>query len=170
MERRADFVTMKNNPIMLLGKELKVGDVAPDFTALTKDLKPYGLKDMEGKIKLISVVPSIDTGVCDLQTMTFNEEAAKLEDVAIVTISMDLPFALARYCATKGIENSMTLSDHKDASFGMAYGFLIEELRLLSRGVVVIGKDNKVEYIEYVKEVTSHPNYDEPIAVIRGLK
>lgn len=160
---------MKGNPVTLVGKELKVGEEAPNFVALTKELKPYGLKDMDDKVKLISVVPSIDTGVCDLQTMTFNEEAAKLKDVIVVTISMDLPFALNRYCAAKGIENSITLSDHKDASFGTAYGFLIEELRLLSRGVIVLDKNNTVKYVEYVKEVTNHPDYDKALEVAASL-
>ncbi|WP_026476907.1 thiol peroxidase [Alkaliphilus transvaalensis] len=169
MEKRTGIITMKGNPVTLVGKELKVGEEAPNFVALTKELKPYGLKDMDDKVKLISVVPSIDTGVCDLQTMTFNEEAAKLKDVIVVTISMDLPFALNRYCAAKGIENSITLSDHKDASFGTAYGFLIEELRLLSRGVIVLDKNNTVKYVEYVKEVTNHPDYDKALEVAASL-
>jgi len=169
MERRNDLVTMKGNPVTLIGTEIKVGSTAPDFTALTKELQPFSLKDLAGKVKLISVVPSIDTGVCDLQTMTFNEEAGKLKDIAVITISMDLPFALGRYCATKGIENSVTLSDHRDASFGKTYGFLIEELRLLSRGVLVIDKDNVVKHVEYVKEITDHPDYDKALDVVSKI-
>ncbi|GAB6085662.1 thiol peroxidase [Alkaliphilus crotonatoxidans] len=169
MERRRNAVTMKGNPITLLGRELKVGDTAPDFTALTKDLKAFGLKDMGNQIKLISVVPSIDTGVCDLQTIRFNEEAASLGDTLVVTISMDLPFALSRYCASKGIDNAITLSDHREASFGLAYGYLMEELRLLSRGVVVIDRDNRIRYIEYVSEVGSHPDYDKALKAVSEL-
>ncbi len=169
MSKRSDLVTMGGNAVTLVGTEVRVGDKAPDFTALTKDLSPYGLKDMEGKIKLISVVPSIDTGVCDLQTMTFNEEAAKLKDVEVITISMDLPFALNRYCAAKNIENSKTLSDHRDASFGKAYGFLIEELRLLARGVVVIDQNNIIQHVEYVKEIANHPDYDTTLEVVGKL-
>lgn len=170
MEKRTGVATMKGNPITLLGKELKVGDKAPDFTALTKDLAPYGLKDMADKIKLISVVPSIDTGVCDLQTIRFNEEAGALKDTVVVTISMDLPFALNRYCASKGIDNAITLSDHRDASFGLAYGFFIEELRLLSRGVLVIDKNNQVKYVEYVSEVGTHPDYDKALEAVSKLQ
>lgn len=169
MEKRTGIITMKGNPMTLLGKELKVGDQAPDFNVVKKDLTPYSLKDLGNKVKLISVVPSIDTGVCDLQTLHFNEEAAKLKDVTIVTISMDLPFALGRYCAAKDIDQLETLSDHRDASFGTNYGFLIEELRLLSRGVIVLDKDNTVGYIEYVKEVTEHPDYDKALEEVKKL-
>lgn len=170
MERRTGLITMKGSPVTLLGKEIKVGEQAPDFTALTKDLQAYGLKDMDNKIKLISVVPSIDTGLCDLQTIRFNEEAATLKDTVVVTISMDLPFALNRYCASKGIDNAITLSDHRDASFGLAYGFLIEELRLLARGVVVIDQSNRVQYVEYVPEIGTHPDYDKALALISKLQ
>lgn len=169
MKKRTEIVTMKGNPITLLGKELKLGEQAPDFSVVKKDLTPYTLKDMGDKVKLISVVPSIDTGVCDLQTLHFNEEAAKLKNVTIVTISMDLPFALNRYCAAKDIDQLETVSDHRDASFGINYGFLIEELRLLARGVIVLDKDNTVRYIEYVKEVTDHPDYDKALEEVKKL-
>lgn len=169
MEKRAGLVTMKGKGVTLLGRKIKVGDKAPEFSALTKELKPFGLRDVEGKVKLISVVPSIDTGVCDLQTLTFNEEAAKLKDAMFITISMDLPFALNRYCASKGIENTITISDHKDASFGYSYGFLIEEFRLLARGIIVIDKDDNVTYVEYVKEVSTHPDYDKALEKVRQL-
>ncbi len=160
---------MKGNGVTLLGEEIKVGAKAPDFEATTKELKPFGLKDIAGKVKLISIVPSIDTGVCDLQTMTFNEEAAKLKDAIFVTISMDLPFALNRYCAAKGIENIITVSDHKLASFGLNYGFLMEELRLLARGIVIIDQEDKVTYVEYVKEVSTHPDYDRALEAVKQL-
>lgn len=161
--------TMKGNPLTLLGEEIKVGDKARDFTALTKDLQPFGLKDMEGKHKLISIMPSIDTGVCELQGIRFNEEAKKLKNTITVTISMDLPFALGRYCANKDIDTAITLSDHKDASFGENYGFLIKELRLLNRGILVIDKENIVRHVEYVEENSNHPNYDKALEVINSL-
>jgi len=161
--------TMKGNPLTLLGEEVKVGDKARDFNALTKDLTPFGLKDMEGKHKLISIMPSIDTGVCELQGIRFNDEAKKLKNTVTITITMDLPFALGRYCANKDIDTAITLSDHKDASFGKNYGFLIEELRLLNRGIVIIDKDNIVKYVEYVEENTNHPDYDKALEVIKSL-
>jgi len=160
---------MKGNPLTLVGEEINVGDKARDFTALTKDLTPFGLKDMEGKNKLISIMPSIDTGVCELQGIRFNDEAKNLKNTVTLTITMDLPFALGRYCANKDIDTAITLSDHKDASFGKNYGFLIEELRLLNRGIVIIDKDNTVKYVEYVEENTNHPDYDKALEVIKSL-
>lgn len=168
MEKRS-VTTFAGNPVTLLGKEVKVGDKAPEFTAIKGDLSPFTLKDVEGKIKLISVVPSIDTGVCELQTIRFNKEASELKDAVIITISMDLPFAQARFCGAKGIENAIVVSDHKDASFGINYGFLMEEFRLLNRGIVVIDKDDVVRYVEYVKENTNHPDYDKAIAAVKSL-
>ncbi|SET11473.1 thiol peroxidase (atypical 2-Cys peroxiredoxin) [Natronincola peptidivorans] len=169
MEKRTDVITMKGNPLTLVGKEIKVGDKAPDFSVVTKELKSYSLNDLGSGVKLISVVPSIDTGVCDLQTMHFNDEAAKLKEVTIVTISMDLPFALDRYCAAKAVEQLKTLSDHRNASFGENYGFLIEELRLLTRGVVILDKDNIVRYVEYVPEVTNQPDYNQALEEVKKL-
>ncbi len=162
-------ITVNGNPMHLIGKELKVGDKAPDFTALTKDLEPFGLKDMEGKHKLISIMTSVDTGVCELQGIRFNEEAKKLKNTLTVTITMDLPFALSRYCANKEIDTAITLSDHKEASFGTNYGFLIEELRLLNRGIIIIDKDNTIKYVEHVKENSDHPDYDKALDVIQSL-
>src|SRR3712207_2597699 len=149
MEKRS-VTTFAGNPVTLVGKEIKVGDKAPEFVCVKGDLSPFTLKDVEGKVKLISVVPSVDTGVCELQTIRFNQEAAKLDDVAIITISVDLPFAQARFCGAKGIENAVVVSDYKDTSFGLEYGFLIDEFRLLNRGIVVIDKDDVVRYVEYV--------------------
>ena len=154
MEKRTGVVTFAGNPITLVGPEIKVGQQAPDFTVLSNDLQPKTLKDYEGKVKVISVVPSLDTGVCD--------------DVVVLTISMDLPFAQKRWCGAAGVDKVETLSDHKDASFGTNYGFLIEELRLLSRGVVVINKDNKVTYVEYVPEVTQAVNFDAALEAIKA--
>ncbi|WP_298705079.1 thiol peroxidase [uncultured Veillonella sp.] len=170
MEKRTGVITFLNNPMTLVGKEVKVGEQAPDFTLLDNDLQAKTLKDYEGKVKIISVVPSLDTGVCDAQTRRFNVEAAKLsDDVVILTVSMDLPFAQKRWCGAAGIDKVVTLSDHKDASFGTNYGFLIEELRLLTRGIVVIGKDNKVAHVEYVPEVTHEVNFDAALEAAKKL-
>ncbi|WAW15126.1 thiol peroxidase [Peptostreptococcus equinus] len=168
MEKRS-VTTFAGNPVTLLGKEIKVGDKAPEFVAVNGDLSPFSLKDVEGKVKLISAVPSVDTGVCELQTIRFNEEASKLNDVAIITISEDLPFAQARFCGAKGIENAVVVSDYKDTEFGLNYGFLMEEFRLLNRGIVVLDKDNMVRYVEYVKENTDHPDYDKAIEAVKAL-
>lgn len=166
---RKNLVTMGGNPVTLVGKEIKVGDSAPDFTVLKNDLSPFTLKDAGNTVKIISVVPSLDTGVCELQTIHFNQEAAELGDVKILTISVDLPFAQKRFCGAQGIDKVITLSDHRDLSFGENYGFVIEELRLLSRGIVVLDKENTVRYVEYVKEVTEHPNYDRAIEEAKKL-
>ncbi len=163
-------ITFKNNPVTLLGNEVNVGDQAPDFTVLANDLSPVSLADSKGKVRLISVVPSIDTGVCDAQTRRFNEDASKLENVEILTISMDLPFAQKRWCASNGLENVQTLSDHRDASFGEAYGVLIKELRLLARSVFVVDSTNKVTYVEYVSEATNHPNYEAAIEAAKSAQ
>ena len=169
MEKRKDLVTMGGNPVTLIGKEVRVGDKAPDFTALKNDMSPYSLKDAGNGVKVISVVPSLDTGICELQTINFNETATELGNVTILTISVDLPFAQGRFCSANSIDKVVTLSDHKDLSFGMNYGFVIEELRLLSRGIVILDKDNMVKYVEYVKEVTDHPNYDKAIEEVKKL-
>lgn len=169
MTKRNNEITFASNYVTILGDALKVGDKAPNFTALKNDLTPFNLTDLEGKIKVISVVPSIDTGVCALQTVRFNQEASNLNDIHIITISVDLPFALGRFCGANGIENSVTLSDHKDLDFGIKYGYAIEELRLLTRGIVVIDKDNVIKHIEYVPEITNHPDYDKALEVVKGL-
>lgn len=169
MEKRTGVVTFAGGPMTLLGKEVKSGENAPDFVAAKNDLSPFHLSDLKGKTVIISVVPSVDTGVCELQTIRFNEEANKLEDVAIVTISCDLPFAMGRFCAAKGIDKAVTVSDYKDLDFGMKYGFVIEELRLLTRGIVVIDKDGVVRHVEYVPEITNHPNYDKALEVVKAL-
>ena len=169
MEKRTGVVTFAGGPVTLVGPELKVGQAAPDFTLLDNGLAPKTLKDFAGKVKVISVVPSLDTGVCDAQTRWFNQDATKLsDDVVVLTVSMDLPFAQKRWCGAAGVENVVTLSDHKDASFGENYGFLIEELRLLTRGVVVIDKNDKVTYVEYVPEVTHAVNFDATIEAIKA--
>ena len=168
MEKRTGVITFAGGPLTLVGPEVKVGQQAPDFTLLDNELNVKTLADFDGKVKVISVVPSLDTGVCDAQTRWFNQDVTKLsDDVVVLTVSMDLPFAQARWCGAAGVNNVITFSDHKDASFGQNYGFLIEELRLLSRGVVVINKDNKVTYVEYVPEVTNPVNFDAVLAAVK---
>lgn len=163
-------VTFKNEPVELIGNEVKVGDQAPDFTVLSTGLQPVTLQDSKGKNRLISVVPSIDTGVCSLQTKRFNEEAASLgEDVAVLTISVDLPFAQARWSTEEGVDNAQMLSDHRDLSFGEAYGVAIKDLRLLTRSIFVIDRNDKVTYVEYVSEATDHPDYDAALKAVKEL-
>jgi thiol peroxidase len=163
-------ITFKNNPVTLLGNEVSVGDTAPDFTVLANDLSQVTLTDSKGKVRLISVVPSIDTGVCDAQTRRFNEDASKISNVEVLTISMDLPFAQKRWCASNGLENVQTLSDHRDLSFGEAYGVHIKELRLLARAVFVVDANDKVTYVEYVSEATNHPNYEAAIEAAKAAQ
>ena len=170
MEKRTGIVTFAGNPIALLGKEVKVGDKAPAFTLLDNGLGEKTLADYAGKVKVISVVPSLDTGVCDAQTRWFNQNVSKLgENVVVLTVSVDLPFAQKRWCGAAGIDQVETLSDHRDLSFGENYGFILEGLRLLSRGIVVIDKDDVVRYVEYVPEVTSAVNFDAAEAATKGL-
>ncbi|MEY9868697.1 thiol peroxidase [Peribacillus sp. B2I2] len=163
-------VTFKNNPITLVGPELKVGDKAPDFTVLANDLSPVTLSDSKGSVRIISVVPSVDTGVCDAQTRKFNEEAAKLGNVKVLTISNDLPFAQKRWCAASGLDNVQVLSDHRDLSFGEAYGVVMQELRLLARSVFVVNSNDEITYVEYVGEGTNHPNYEGAIEAAKAAK
>lgn len=169
MERKG-IVTFKGNGMTLVGQVVKAGDKAPEFKALDNKLNETGLKDFKGKVKLISVTPSLDTPVCDAQARKFNEEAAKLPDsCAVINVSMDLPFAISRFCATAGIEKVKTLSDHRDASFGISYGVLVKELRLLARSVFVIDADDKVRYVEVTPEITSRPNYEKALGEARKL-
>ncbi|WP_088808869.1 MULTISPECIES: thiol peroxidase [unclassified Listeria] len=156
-------VTFKGNPVTLLGSEQKVGALAPDFTVLNRDLEPVTLHDFDGKVRIISVIPSIDTSVCSQQTRRFNEEASGLENTVVLTISVDLPFAQKKWCASSGLEDVITLSDHRDLSFGEAYGVVMKELRLLARAVFVVDASGKIVYAEYVPEGTNHPNYEKAI-------
>jgi thiol peroxidase len=157
-QERTGVATIKGNPLTLIGPEIKVGDKAPDFKVNKDLMTQVSLHDYDGKVKLISVVPSLDTGVCDAQTRRFNVEAAKLGDkVTVLTVSMDLPFAQARWCGAAGVDQVVTLSDYKDASFGEAYGVLIKELRLLMRSIFVVDADNNVQYVEYLSEMTNSP-------------
>lgn len=161
-------VTFQGNPVTLVGKQVDVGDVAPDFTVLSNALEEKTLADYAGKVKLISVVPSLDTEICSLQTKRFNEEASQLKNIKVLTISMDLPFAQSRWCGTEGVDNVETLSDHRSGDFGRNYGVLIEELRLLARAIFVVNEQNEITYVEYVEEVGSHPNYDRALQHIKN--
>lgn len=170
MTERSGIVKSHGSPLTLLGKGVGPGDKAPDFKVLDGELKEVSLKDFEGRIKLISVTPSLDTPVCDMQARRFNQEAAKLPpDVAVLNISMDLPFAISRFCATAGIDKVKAYSDHKDASFGTAYGVLIKELRLLARSIFVIDSGGVIRYAEIVPDITSHPDYDLALSAVDKL-
>lgn len=159
-------VTFQGNPVSLIGEQVKVGDQAPDFTVLSNGLEERSLADYEGLVKLISVVPSLDTEICSLQTKRFNEEVNQLDHVKVLTISMDLPFAQNRWCRNEGIDQMETLSDHRDGDFGRNYGVLIKELRLLARSIFVIDEKNRLTYVEYVEEVASHPDYDQVLGYL----
>jgi thiol peroxidase len=169
-EERTGIITFKGNPMTLLGPDVKAGDAAPDFRVVDAGLQSVTRDTAEGTIKLFTVVPSLDTGVCDTMTRTFNEKAAKLPDsVGVYTISMDLPFAQKRWCGNAGIERVKTLSDYQDRSFGLNYGVLIKELKLLARAVFVVGPDGKVTYRQIVPEVTDEPDYDAALAAVQTL-
>lgn len=163
-------ITFKGNPVTLLGNEVKVGDQAPNFTVLANDLSEVKLSDYKGSVRILSSVPSLDTGVCDAQTRRFNEQAAKLDGVKVLTISADLPFAQKRWCASSGLEDVITLSDHRDLSFGNAYGVVMKELRLLARAVFVVDSNDKITYVEYVSEGTNHPDYEAAIQAAKEAK
>jgi thiol peroxidase len=165
---RPGATTLKGNPFTLIGPELKPGDPAPDFSLVDNGLKAVTLKDTGSNVRIVSVVPSLDTPVCDAQTKRFNEAAAQLTGVDILTVSMDLPWAQKRWCGAFGVDNIKMLSDHKDASFGSGYGTLIKELRIESRAIFVIDKQNKIAYVEYVKEVADFPNYEAALAAARA--
>ena len=169
MSERTGELTFKGAPLTLLGEKLSVGASAPEFKLLANDLSPVTLADSAGKVRLISVVPSLDTGVCDAQTRRFNEEAAGLgEQVAILTVSADLPFAQARWCGAAGVEQVQTLSDHYDMGFGDAYGVHIKELRLDTRAIFVVDGGGKLVHVEYVPEMTDHPDYDAALAAAKA--
>jgi len=168
MSERTGVITFQGGPLTLVGPEIKVGDDAPDAQVLANDLSPVALSDSRGKVVVLSCVPSLDTPVCDTQTRRFNEAAASLGgEVAIITASMDLPFAQARWCGAAGVDAVQTVSDHRDAALGQAYGVLIKELRLLSRAVFVIDRGGKVVHAQYVKEITEEPDYDAALAAAK---
>jgi thiol peroxidase len=159
---------MRGNPLTLVGPELKAGDPAPDFNLVDGSLKSVTLKDTGNHVRIISVIPSLDTPVCDAQTKRFNEEAAKLQGVDIITVSMDLPFAQKRWCGAFGVDKVKMLSDHKEASFGSNYGTLIKDLRIESRAIFVLDGANKIRHAEYVKEVADFPNYEAALSAARS--
>jgi thioredoxin-dependent peroxiredoxin len=165
---RPGATTLKGNPLTLIGPELKAGDKAPDFNLVDNGLKNVTLADTGNNVRILSVVPSLDTPVCDAQTKRFNEEAAKLPGVDILSVSMDLPFAQKRWCGAFGVDNVKMLSDHRDGSFGSHYGTLIKELRIESRAIFVLDRSNTVRHAEYVKEVAEHPNYDAALSAARA--
>lgn len=169
---RAGAVTFKGTPLTLAGEEVTAGQAAPDFTMhfFQDGMQTLSLADLKGKPALLSVVPSLDTPVCAIQTKKFNEELASLGDaITAVTVSLDLPFAMGRFCGAENITNMQTASDYQDRTFGNNWGMLIEELKILARGVFVIDADSKVVYAETVKEVVDEPNYDAALAALKGL-
>jgi len=166
---RPGGTTMRGNPLTLVGPQLKAGDPAPDFTVTGNDMKPVSLSDSAGKVRIICAIPSVDTPVCDTETRKFNQEAAALGDVKILTISCDLPFAQKRWCAAAGIDKVVTLSDYRDRAFGTAYGTLIKELLIESRAVFVVDQSGTLRYVEYVPEVAQEPNYAAAIEAAKKL-
>jgi len=168
MERPA-ATTMRGKPLTLLGPELKAGEKAPDFAAVTDSLQDVNLEKTGHAVRIFSVIPSLDTPVCDAQTKRFNEEAAKLDGIEIYTISMDLPFAQKRWCGAFGVDKVKMLSDHRTGSFGEHYGTMIKELRIESRAIFVLDKDGTIKHVEYVKEVADHPNYEAALGAAKAL-
>ncbi len=166
MDRTA---TLRGNPVALAGSELHPGDMAPDFTCVDTALKPVTLAGTGHAVRIFSVLPSLDTPICDAQTRRFNEEAAKLSGVDIYTISVDLPFAQRRYCNSYAIDRVKMLSDHKDVSFGRNYGTLLEDLRIECRAIFVLDRDNVIRYVEYVKETGEHPDYEPALRTAKAL-
>jgi thiol peroxidase len=170
MNKTTTAPTMKGNPVTLLGKEIEVGQTAPDVTLVANDLSTFQLSSLKGKKIILSVVPSLDTGICDLQTKRFNKEAGNLgNDVVILTISTDLPFAQKRWCGATGSDKIKTLSDHRDASFGENYGVLIKGLRLLTRAIFIVDSNFKIVYKQIVPEITTEPNYDDVLAALKKI-
>ena len=170
MDERSGKITMKGSPLTLMGQELKIGDMAPDVVLANNDLAPVSLSSYQGKVCIISSVPSLDTPVCDMETRRFNEEAGALgDDVAIITVSMDLPFAQKRWCGAAGVDKVTTLSDYGDMSFGNAYGVLIKELKLLARAVFVVDREGIIQYVQLVNEMTEEPNYQEILDAVGKL-
>jgi thiol peroxidase len=167
---RKNIFSAKGNPLTLLGNPVKIGDLAPEIIASNTSLQDVKLSEFQGKVVVLSIFPSIDTGVCAKQTREFNKRATELsEDVVILTLSKDLPFALGRFCAAEGINNIHTLSDYKFSKFGLEYGFLIKENQLLARGVVIIDKSGYVRYVEITKDILDEPNYDDAISAVKEI-
>ena len=164
-------VTFQGNPLTLTGLPPKVGEPAPDFEVLSNDLSPVKLSNLQGKIRVICSVPSLDTPVCDTEIRTFNEQATSLgDDVFVLAISTDLPFAQQRWCGAAGVKNVQTLSDHRETEFGKAYGVLINELRLLARAVFVVDKTGVIRYIQIVDELTNEPDYEAALQAVKDAQ
>jgi thiol peroxidase len=171
VNERTGLVIFGGKPATLLGDELEVGEAAPDFTAVGNDLKPVALSQFKGKVVVVASVPSLDTPTCDLETRRFNAEAVKLgPDVVILTVSMDLPFAQKRWCGAAGVDRVITVSDHRDASFGTAYGVLVKDVRLLARAVFVVDRQGVIRYIQLVKETGKEPDYAPALDAVKGLQ
>src|SRR5579864_6302077 len=166
---RPGATTLRGNPLTVVGPELKAGDKAPDFQAVDDSLKPVDLAATGHDVRIFSVIPSLDTPVCDMQTKRFNDEAGKLPDLRIYTVSMDLPFAQKRWCGAFGVDRVKMISDHKSGSFGERYGTLIKDLRIMSRAIFVVDQNNTIRHVEYVKEVGDHPNYETALEVAKQL-
>jgi thiol peroxidase len=166
---RPGATTLRGNPKTLIGPELKAGDKAPDFQAVDDSLQDVNLGATGQGVRIFSVVPSLDTPVCDAQTKRFNEEAGKLPDISIYTISMDLPFAQKRWCGAFGVDKVKMISDHRNGSFGEHYGTLIKDLRIHSRAIFVVDANNTIRHVEYVREVADHPNYESALSVAKKL-
>jgi thiol peroxidase len=163
-------VTLRGKPLTLVGEPVLPGQVAPEVVLIGNDMQPVSLVSYRGKVVILSTVPSLDTPVCDMETRRFNSEASKLSgEVVILTVSMDLPFAQKRWCGAAGVERVITLSDHREASLGLAYGLLIKELRLLARAVAVLDRQGVVRYCQLVKEVADEPDYEAALEAARGL-
>ncbi|MER7008908.1 thiol peroxidase [Dactylosporangium sp. NPDC000555] len=164
---RSAAVTLRGRKVTLIGPELRAGDTAPPFTVLAPDMTPVTIGDLPGRVRLLSSVPSLDTEVCDLETRRFDEEAARLEGLSVLTVSVDLPFAQQRWVSAADVRNVRTASDHRDLAFGHAYGVAVKDLRLLARAVFVVAADNTIRHVEYVPEIGAHPDYD---AVLRAVR
>ena len=169
LSERANVITLKGNPMTLLGNEVKVGDSAPDATVVANDLSEVKFSSYKGKKLIISAVPSLDTPICDVETKRFNKEAAALKDTVVLTVSADLPFAQKRWCAAAGVSNVVTLSDYRYGSFGENYGVMIKGIKILARCIFVVDASGKVRYIQLVNEVASEPNYDEILKAVKSL-
>lgn len=163
-------ITFGGDKVTLLGKQVEVGEKAPAFKATKNDLSEFNSEDLKGKVVVYSIAPSLDTSVCAIQAKKFNHDALdQSDDVVIVTITEDLPFAQARFCANEDIENLEMVSDYKEREFGEKYGFLIDELKLLARGVVIVDKEGTISYVEYVPEVTNEVNFDAALEAVKKL-
>lgn len=170
MNDKQNQITIKGKPLTLIGDKINVGDTAPDVELTDHNLSPVKISSFKDKICIISTVPSLDTPVCDMQTRWFNQEADKLgPDIAILVVSMDLPFAQKRWCGAAGVDKVKTLSDYKDAAFGKSYGVLIKEMHLLARALFVVDQKGLVQYIQIVKELSNEPNYDQVLKAVSGL-